>query len=142
MELALSMTLKFYTSVTKGLKLKIRKFLRIIPTFVKVTAEKRSKKSPKRPLSILNSVKDFFSKFDQICRKLRICSHLLKKSLMENLFAVRCSIKKMETMSDIADYFVQFWPTLFYETNNSMYFYCAKDTLTSSFLVLFFPCLE
>ena len=29
------------------------------------------------------SIKDFFSKFDQIHRKLRIWSHLLKKSLME-----------------------------------------------------------
>ena len=30
------------------------------------------------------SMKDFFSKYDQIRRKLRIWSHLLKKSLMEN----------------------------------------------------------
>ena len=30
-------------------------------------------------------MKDFFSKCDQIRRKLRIWSHLLKKSLMENL---------------------------------------------------------
>ena len=30
------------------------------------------------------SFKDFFSKFDQIHRKLRIWSHLLKKSLKEN----------------------------------------------------------
>ena len=30
------------------------------------------------------SIKDFFSKCDQICRKLRIWSHLLKKSLMGN----------------------------------------------------------
>ena len=30
------------------------------------------------------SIKDFISKCDQICRKLRIWSHLLKKSLMEN----------------------------------------------------------
>ena len=30
------------------------------------------------------SIKDFFSKCDQIHRKLRILSHLLKKSLMEN----------------------------------------------------------
>ena len=30
------------------------------------------------------SIQDFFSKFDQIRRKLRIWSHLLKKSLMEN----------------------------------------------------------
>ena len=30
------------------------------------------------------SIKDFFSKYDQVCRKLRIWSHLLKNSLMEN----------------------------------------------------------
>ena len=30
------------------------------------------------------SIKDFFNKYDQIRRKLRIWSHLLKKSLMEN----------------------------------------------------------
>ena len=31
------------------------------------------------------SIKDFFSKYDnQICKKLRIWSHLLKKSFMEN----------------------------------------------------------
>ena len=30
------------------------------------------------------SIKDFFSKCDQICSLLRIWSHLLKKSLMEN----------------------------------------------------------
>ena len=30
------------------------------------------------------SIKEFFSKCDQICRKLKISSHLLKNSLMEN----------------------------------------------------------
>ena len=30
------------------------------------------------------SVKDFYSKCNQICRKLRIWLHLLKKSLIEN----------------------------------------------------------
>ena len=30
------------------------------------------------------SIKDFFSKYDQICSFLRIWSHLLEKSLMEN----------------------------------------------------------
>ena len=30
------------------------------------------------------SIKDFFCKYDQICRKLRIWSHLLKKSLIKN----------------------------------------------------------
>ena len=34
------MTLKFYTSLTKGLKLKVRKFWWLIPTFVEVTGEK------------------------------------------------------------------------------------------------------
>ena len=35
------------------------------------------------------SIKDFFGKCDQIRRKLRIWSHLLKKSLMENFIFVQ-----------------------------------------------------
>ena len=35
------------------------------------------------------SMKDFFSKCDQIRRKLRIWSHLFKKSLMENFIFVQ-----------------------------------------------------
>ena len=39
-------------------------------------------------------IKDFFSKYDQIRRKLRIWSHLLKKSLMENfIFCAVTTIK-------------------------------------------------
>ena len=38
--LALGMDLKLYNSVTKGLKLKLRKFSGLIPTFVEVTGEK------------------------------------------------------------------------------------------------------
>ena len=38
--LALGTNLKFYTSVAKGLKLKIRKFWGLISTFVEVTGEK------------------------------------------------------------------------------------------------------
>ena len=34
------MALKFYTSVTKGLKLKVAKFCWLIPTFVEVTGDK------------------------------------------------------------------------------------------------------
>ena len=34
------MTSKFYTSVVEGLKLKVRKFWVVIPTFVEVTGEK------------------------------------------------------------------------------------------------------
>ena len=38
------------------------------------------------------TIKDFFSKCDQIRKKLRIWSHLLKKSLMENfIFFMQCS---------------------------------------------------
>ena len=35
------------------------------------------------------SIKDFLSKFDQIHRKLRIWSNLLKKSLMENFIFLK-----------------------------------------------------
>ena len=38
--LALGTNLKFYTSLSKGLKLKVRKFWGLIPTFVEVTREK------------------------------------------------------------------------------------------------------
>ena len=41
------------------------------------------------------SIKDFFSKCDQIRRKLRISSHLLKKSLMENF--IFCAVKAQKT---------------------------------------------
>ena len=34
------------------------------------------------------SINNFFSEYDQICRKLQIWSHLLKKSLTENSFFV------------------------------------------------------
>ena len=38
--LALDMNLKFYTSVAKELKLKVRKFWELIPTLIEVTEEK------------------------------------------------------------------------------------------------------
>ena len=40
-ELALGVALKFYTGVTKRLKLKVRKFWGLVPTFIEVTGEKR-----------------------------------------------------------------------------------------------------
>ena len=36
-------------------------------------------------------IKDFFSKYDEICSFLQIWSHLLKKSLMENF--IFCAVK-------------------------------------------------
>ena len=47
------------------------------------------------------SIKDFFSKCDQIRWKLPICSHLLKKSLMENLIRQSVpnrSLKEVENL--------------------------------------------
>ena len=41
------------------------------------------------------AIKDFFSKCDQIRIFLRICSHLLKKSLMEN-FTFRAVYKAIQ----------------------------------------------
>ena len=49
------------------------------------------------------SVRDFFSKCKQIQRKMRICSHLLEKSLKENFIflctaaAVMCRRQPMES---------------------------------------------
>ena len=43
------------------------------------------------------SIKDFFSKCDQIYSLLRIWSHLLKKSLMENF--IFWAVYKIETLS-------------------------------------------
>ena len=50
------------------------------------------------------SIKDFFSKCDQIPRKLPIWSHLLKKSFMENFFFhffVQCIIVKHKNISNM-----------------------------------------
>ena len=43
------------------------------------------------------SIKDLFCKCDQIRRKLRIWSHLLKKSLIEN-FTFLCSAKRAKPL--------------------------------------------
>ena len=40
------------------------------------------------------SIKDFFSKCDQICNKLWIWSYLLKKSLMENFIFCKVTVFK------------------------------------------------
>ena len=45
------------------------------------------------------SFKDFFSKCDKIRRKLQIWSHLLKKSLMENLFF--CGVHLFQFQEDL-----------------------------------------
>ena len=56
------MALTFYTSLTKGLKLKVRKFWGLIPTFGEIAGEKLVgvcflPLTPPSPPNILNSVK-------------------------------------------------------------------------------------
>ena len=59
MALALGVTLKFYISVAKGLKLKVRKFWRLISTFIEVTRKKTGRKG-ELFAPILNRVKGRF----------------------------------------------------------------------------------
>ena len=61
--LALGTNLKFYTSVAKGLKLKVRKFLGLIPTFLEVTGEKLVGGGDPFLPPILNRVKVFVVTF-------------------------------------------------------------------------------
>ena len=56
MGLTLGIALKFYTSVTKRLKLKVRTFWRLIPTFAEVAGEKLVGETFLPPF-ILNRVK-------------------------------------------------------------------------------------
>ena len=58
------------------------------------------------------SIKNFFSKCDQICSFLRIWSHLLKKSLMENFIFCAVNVKvasvvppQCQNMATTATYF-------------------------------------
>ena len=48
------------------------------------------------------SIKDFFSKWDQIHRKLQIWSHLLKKSLIENF--IFCAVKNSPWRSKFSSF--------------------------------------
>ena len=52
----------------------------------------RSQNGCLAPQKMKSSIKDFFSKWDQISTKLRIWSHLLKKSLMENFIFCAVSV--------------------------------------------------
>ena len=66
MELVLGMGLRFYTSVTKGLKLKVAKFWGLLPTIVEVAGKKLVKEAFLLPH--LNRIKEYHST-EQICSK-------------------------------------------------------------------------
>ena len=68
-------------------------------------------------------IKDSFSKCDQICKKLRICSHLLKKSLLENLILFTAISQRHKTW---AKYMPSKW-------------YLKGQGLDLSFLLVFNP---
>ena len=63
----------FFSDVKSRIYLEVRFFLQRLHISSTITAQKMK-----------FSINDFFSKCDQIRMKLRIWSHLLKKSLMEN----------------------------------------------------------
>ena len=55
--LTVGANLKFYTSVAKGLKLKVRKFLGLNPTFVGITEQKLN--SPKKSKTSFKNINNF-----------------------------------------------------------------------------------
>ena len=92
--------LKLYC--TSGKKRRcITRALRHTEHFSKDTQNKFKSKKSNTAQKVKFSIMDFFSKRDQIRRKLRIWSHLLKKSLMKNFFF--CSV--MNAFMRSLDYF-------------------------------------
>ena len=59
------------------------------------------------------SIKDFFSKCDQVLRNLRIWSHLLKKSLMENLIFCTVSSTKLNQLIHLQPSVSSLWTSAF-----------------------------
>ena len=55
------------------------------------------------------SIKDFFSKCDQIRRKLQIWSYLLKKSLMKILFFLLCGYNSLGEKCPNREFFQKLW---------------------------------
>ena len=57
------------------------------------------------------SIKDFFSKCDQIGKKVRLWSYILKKPLMENFIfcVVQGSQRQFRRNSDVNQYSKQVW---------------------------------
>ena len=70
------------------------------------------------------SIKDIFSKCDQVPRKLRIWSYLLKKSLMENLFF--CAVKIILTIVSLTGKhaeLINIWCWIIFKLTSVNYFW-------------------
>ena len=85
MGLTQGMNLNFYTSVAKHLKLKVRKFWALIPTFVEVTGEKLVGEGAFCPLPLptLSRVKLRF------CEVLTVINSVTRILLTERLYIFR-----------------------------------------------------
>ena len=71
------------------------------------------------------SIKDFFSKWDQIIQKLRLWSHLLKKSLMENFIICAVNYANLNHIKGLVfflEYIYLYW-SLVWLTNFDFYFH-------------------
>ena len=81
---ALGTNLKFYTIVAKGLKLKVKRFWRLIPTFVEVTGEKLVGMAfLPSPLPILNRVN---LKLEQLQKTKKTLKFILFDNYFPDLF--------------------------------------------------------
>ena len=73
--------------------------LKKVGMFTRYSKLKESLNSWNTAQKIKFSIKDFFSKCDQIRRKLRLWSHLLKKSLKENF--IFCAVVMLKSPNNI-----------------------------------------
>ena len=73
------------------------------------------------PKKMKFSIKDFFSKCDQIRRKLRICSHLLNKSLMKSFFF--CALELFIDMK-LTNNNTSYWSSDLNETWENVNIFC------------------
>ena len=68
------------------------------------------------------SIKDFFSKFDQIRRFLRICSHFLKKSFLENF--IFCAVQLLVNESSLGLLMSLFTDIIYGSDDHDNEFFC------------------
>ena len=97
--LALVTNLKFYTSMAKGLKLKVRKFWGLIPMFVEVTGEKLVQGEHFCP-HFLNRVKTF--QVDSVLKTSNFCKNgdcWIHRSSNSSIFFFICMKKKWKCIS-------------------------------------------
>ena len=70
-------------------------------SFIKVRGEFRTPSYLSTAQKMTFSIKDFFSKCNQVCKKLRLWSHLLKKSLMKTF--IFCAVQMQDFMETVND---------------------------------------